>query len=567
VALGAGYGAKGRANSAFIINHQSGKWNFGLSYDNRFAGRTRKATSSRTNFELPAEYYLLQNRHDDRDEQTQNAKMNIGYNGKRNNWGFEVIANTGREDNLETLVSQVLSQDEVFQSKNSRFSSEHTREDVMEYALSYSRKFNDPRKNFSVNLSTSFNLDRENTDITTQSLNSDDTDLGEALLQRTANHQLSDISNVKTDYSLPIGKNAALEMGYKGIYRYTDANYQNLYNINNVYVNNPLASNEFHFREQVHAAYIQFRNYTGTKDSVRWKYDIGLRPEQVFNEGYAVSNGAHVKRDYFNLFPTANIAYYIKQTDHIKFSYSRRINRPNLESLNPFTDITDSLNQHSGNPYLRPELVHSLETGYNKEWKKVSFTINLFCRYANNIIRPYISLLPNGVALTQPMNFGNATTYGAESTLGLFASKYWSSNISGSIFQTNINGSSVNDEISNQGVSWYGKMINNFTLWKESKLQVTGNYNSPVIIPQGSRIAVYNVDMGFQQRVFKSRGAIGLVVTDIFNTQRSGLTASGTDFAYKRTFKVDTRAVLITFAYSFRTKLEEELLENKFSND
>lgn len=42
-ALGGGFGAHGRVNGSFMINHQTGKWNFGLAYDNRFANRTRKA--------------------------------------------------------------------------------------------------------------------------------------------------------------------------------------------------------------------------------------------------------------------------------------------------------------------------------------------------------------------------------------------------------------------------------------------------------------------------------------------------------------------------------------------
>ena len=56
VAIGTGYGAKGRVNSSFAINHQVGKWNIGLGYDNRFAARTRKATATRTNYFIPLNY-------------------------------------------------------------------------------------------------------------------------------------------------------------------------------------------------------------------------------------------------------------------------------------------------------------------------------------------------------------------------------------------------------------------------------------------------------------------------------------------------------------------------------
>jgi outer membrane receptor protein involved in Fe transport len=568
LALGAGYGNRERANASFIVNHQTKKWNFGLAYDDRYGVRTRKANAQRINFEIPKEYYLLQNRHDNRGEFTQNLKFNIDWNiNEKNSLNFEAIGNTGKEDNYETLVSEILDSASGFQSKNSRFSSEHVMEKVMEFALNYQRKFTDPRKSLNMNLSTSSDFDTENTDINTQSLYQDDSNQGDPFLQRTYNYQNSNVSNFRIDHALPLGKKGTVETGYKGIYRYTDADFQSQYNYSGAYVSNPLASNLFHFTEQVHAAYLQFRSYIGKPDSAKWKYDVGVRFEQVYNKGYGKNNNPYVKRDYFNFFPTANLAYFLNSGDFIKISFSRRINRPDLERLNPFIDITDSLNQHGGNPYLKPELINAFEAGFNKEWKKISLLINVFYRYATNIIRPYINLLPNGVALTQPVNFGNSTTYGAETILTVFPVRYWSFNLSASIYSLQIDGSNVSADLANNLVSYYGKLINNINLWKRSKLQVIANYNSPIATPQGSRIAVYYIDMGFQQKLFKEKGALGITFTDVFNTQKSGVTAAAPDFNYQRTFKIDTRAVILTFAYFFRSQFEEEALENKFSND
>ena len=568
VAIGTGYGAKGRINSSFMINHQRGKWNVGLAYDNRFAGRTRSAKSNRINFDLPTDYFLTQNRFDNRYEQTQNLKFNIDFNPKdKNSFSFEVIGNIDGQDNNETLISQVETQGSIFNSKNSRNSIELGREKVGELAFNYSRKFNDQRKTLAINVSSSFNYETENTNITTQSLNINDNNLGEPYLQRTSNYQNSNVSNFKIDYTHPIAKKGTLETGYKAITRFTNADFKNLSFQNNEYIINKNASSVFDFQEQVHAAYLQYKNYVGKVDSIKWKYDIGIRAEQVYNNGKVIGNALEFNRNYFNFFPTANVAYFINPSDFFKLSFTRRINRPGLGQLNPFIDITDSLNQHGGNPNLKPELVNALEVGYNKEWKKVSLSANAFYRYSTNIIRQYISLLNNGVALTQPANFGNATTYGFEGIVSIYPTKFWSLNTSVSLFQQNINGSNISADVANDVLSWYGKVINNFTLWKNSKLQLIGNYNSPIATPQGTKISIYNVDLGFQQKILKSKGALGLVMTDVFNTQKSGLTANASNFSYNRTFKVDTRALLITFAYSFGIKFKEELLENKFSND
>jgi outer membrane receptor protein involved in Fe transport len=566
--LGGGYGAHGRVNSSFIINHQSGKWNLGLAYDNRFAARTRKAEANRTNYDFPDEYYLIQKRFDNRLEQTQNLKFNIDYNpNDKNSFGLEAIGNMDGQDNDETLTSLFKTQTDSFNTKNSRESIEIGREKVAELALNYSRKFNDSRRKLAALISSSYNYETENTDITTKSLNASDAFVGDPFLQRTYNYQTSNVSNFKIDYVHPVTKNGVIETGYKGITRFTNANFQNQYFVNNEYVKNALASNIFNFREQIHAVYLQYRGYSGKIDSAKWKYDIGLRAEQVINHGEGISNNVNVSRRYFNIFPTANLVRYINTRDFAKLSYSRRINRPGLGQLNPFVDITDSLNQHGGNPYLLPELVNSLEAGYNKEWKKIMVSANLFYRYATNIIRTYIDLKSNGVALTLPVNYGSSTTYGIEGIMSVYPTTFWSANTSISFYQQNINGSNISADIANNVFSWYCKIINNFSLWKGSKLQLIANYNSPIGTPQGQKVAIYFADAGFQQKILKGKGGLGLVVTDLFNTQANGYSAYASNFSYSRKFKIDTRAILVTFAYSFGTSFKEELIENKFSND
>jgi outer membrane receptor protein involved in Fe transport len=565
VGLGAGYGAHGRVNSSFIINHQAGKWNFGLAYDNRFAGRTRQADANRTSFDVPLNYYLTQKRFDNRLEQTQNLKINIDFSpNEKNSFSFEAIGNLDGQDNDETLRSLFTTQSDSFNTKNSRESIEIGREKVAEFALNYQRKFAEKRKKLSMDVSTSFNYETENTNISTQSLNATDNQIGNPFLQQTSNYQNSNVSNLKIDFTQPLSLRSLLDIGYKGI---TNADFKNKSYVNNEYITNASLSNIFNFNEQIHAAYIQYRSYIGKIDSAKLKYDIGLRAEEVINEGKGLTNAINVSRQYFNLFPSANVAYYVNSTDFFKLGFNRRINRPGLGQLNPFTDITDSLNQHGGNPYLKPELVNALELGYNKEWKKISFTTNVFYRYSTNIIRNYIILNPNGVALTLPMNFGNSTTYGIESIISLFPTSFWSANVSASAYQQQIDGSNINSDVANNLFSWYGKITNNLTLWKGSKMQITVSYNAPVGTPQGQKVAIYYGDFGFQQKVFKGKGGLGLVITDVFNTQANGLKAYASNFSYSRKFKIDTRAILLTFAYSFGTKFKEEALENKFSND
>ena len=568
LALGAGLGAKGRANSSFIINHSNKKWNFGLGYDNRFAARTRKADSKRINFLQPNDYYVDQFRNDDRFEITQNLKLNIDYAlNDKNNFGIEIIANRNGEDNNETQNSTVRNQNNVFNYNNSRFSNELARENGIETNLNYTRKFDNTRKMLTVNFTSILDFDTENTNIDVTNFDSAGQISGNKTFEKTHNYSNGKEYTLQFDYSFPISKNGTIDTGFKSIFRKTSADFVAENFVNTSYVINPLASNTFNFAEQIHASYVQFRSYIGDEQSTKFKYDFGLRIEKVTNENQPTATTLGYNRIYFNYFPTANAAYYFKPADFLKINISKRINRPGLEQLNPFVDITDALNTHSGNPYLKPEIVNAVEIGYNKEYKQISFSTNVFYRNAKDIIKNLITLQSGGVTNVKPDNFGKSETYGFESITTVYPLKLWSSNLSFSIFQQKIEGTNINGDTFSNVQSWNGKLINTFTIFKEGKLQIINEYNSPIATPQGTRVAVNNMDIGYQQKIFHNRIGFGIVVTDVFNTRKSGFTASSPDFDYYRNFKIDTRAVLVTFAYTFGTKVKEEMMENKFSNE
>ena len=568
LALGAGFGAKGRANSSFIINHSNKKWNFGLGYDNRFAARTRKADSKRINFLQPNDYYVDQFRNDDRFEITQNLKLNIDYAlNDKNNFGIEIIANRNGEDNNETQNSTVKNQNNVFNYNNSRFSNELARENGIETNLNYTKKFDNTRKMLTVNFTSILDFDTENTNIDVTNFDSAGQISGNKTFEKTHNYSNGKEYTLQFDYSFPISKNGIIDTGLKSIFRKTSADFVAENFVNTSYVINPLASNTFNFEEQIHASYVQFRSFIGDEQSTKFKYDFGIRLEKVTNENQPTATTLGYNRIYFNYFPTANAAYYFKPTDFLKINVSKRINRPGLEQLNPFVDITDALNTHSGNPYLKPEIVNAVEIGYNKEYKQISFSTNVFYRNAKDIIKNLITLQSGGVTNVKPDNFGKSETYGFESITTVYPLKLWSSNLSFSIFQQKIEGTNINGDIFSNVQSWNGKLINTFTIFKEGKLQIINEYNSPIATPQGTRVAVNNMDVGYQQKIFYNRIGFGIVVTDVFNTRKSGFTASSPDFNYYRNFKIDTRAVLVTFAYTFGTKVKEEMMENKFSNE
>ncbi|MDQ6470752.1 outer membrane beta-barrel family protein [Flavobacterium sp. LHD-80] len=568
VVLGGGFGAKGRVNSSVLLNNKTEKWNIGLGYDNRFAGRTKKINADRTNYFIDDEHYIHQNRNDARTEGLQNLKFNVDYApNDKNTFSFEALGNIETQDNDETLYTQVNTSTNAFFSNNKRHSLELERSKVGELSFNYDRKFSDERKSLNTSITSSFGKHRENTDIDTYNYDEYQQQIGEAKLQRTHNYENQNISNAIVNYAFPVSEKTIVETGYKGTFRFFNSDFESADLVNGDYVVNPLASNIFKFNEQINAVYGMLNSFIGESENPKWKYNLGLRAENVSNTGATQNNSDRFSNNYLKLFPSASLQLNLKTDEFFKIGYSKRINRPDLDDLNPFIDITDALNPHGGNPYLKPEIIHIAEMSYNKDWKNYSLSANAFYRNTTDAIRQYAELLDNGVIFLQPKNIGSTITYGLETIFSLKPIGFYDANISITAFQQNINASNLGEDVVNNTFSWYGKIINNFVPWKGGKLQIIGNYNSALATAQGERIPIYNVDMGFQQKLGKGNARLGLVVTDMFNTLESGYKNNTLLFSNHRTNKSDTRALMLTFAYTFKSDFREKLLENQFSTE
>ncbi len=569
LALGLSAGAKGRVSSSILLNNKTKKWNFGLGYDNRFAGRIRKIDASRTNFNLPDTYLLNQKRDDERVERLQNLKANIDFMpNEKTSFAFEAIGSLEGQDNDESLNSLLYKQNKNFNANTDRHSVELANGKVAEFAFEYNQKFANPKTNLTINLSTSLNYDRENTDINTQALTETRSNIGNPALQKTHNYEDGNISTLQADYSLPIAEKGQIETGYKLILRHVQADFETADYLAGAYVINTAASNVFTFNEQVHALYVQYNAFLGNKDNPTWKYALGLRAEQVFNDGKTQNMGSSFSNDYLNIFPNADLTFFLHTGEFLKLSYGKRINRPSLGQLNPFVDITDILSPHSGNPKLNPEIIDAVELGYNKEWSHFSFSTNLFYRYATNTIRQFSKLQPNGANLRLPLNIGNAITYGLENVCNIHINNFYSVNASLSMFQQKLNATNITVDALQDAFGWNTKLINNIVPWSGGKLQIVGNYNSALATPQGKNVEQYYIDLGFQQKLGKSGNMrIGLTIVDIANTLQNGTINNTLDFSSYRYGKVDTRAIMITFGFSFKSAFKEKMLDNPFSKE
>ncbi|HWJ25469.1 MAG TPA: outer membrane beta-barrel family protein, partial [Flavisolibacter sp.] len=171
------------------------------------------------------------------------------------------------------------------------------------------------------------------------------------------------ISSIKADYEQNLGK-GKLGFGGKLAYINADNDFQRYNVYNGVKDLDKDRSNSFNYKENINALYVNYnRSFKGVI------LQAGLRAENTNTKGTSAglknTGSAYekydstFKRNYTDLFPSAAITFNKNPMSQFSLTYSRRIDRPAYQDLNPFEFKLDEYTYQKGNIDLRPQYTNS----------------------------------------------------------------------------------------------------------------------------------------------------------------------------------------------------------------
>ena len=354
------------------------------------------------------------------------------------------------------------------------------------------------------------------------------------------------VFTAQTDYTQPLG-NGKLEAGYRYTNRAVETDLAFYRNTNTVSTLDG-RSNDFSYAERIHAAY---GTYTGIAFD-KLGYQAGLRLEQTNTAGDLKTTNVQTAQNYFSAFPSANINYKPNATEELRLSFSRRIRRPNGEEVNPFPDYDSPTVLRSGNPNIRPEFTNAYELGFVKNWEKHSLSATTYFRRTEDQIQRFITINPdNGVTTVSFINFAKRDNYGVELISKNEVTKWWNllSTVNG--FRTEVSTGSAGGNVSNAGLGFSARVQSNMTLPAALTLQLTGNYNTPFVMAQGSFAGMSSMDLGLRKDFAKGLFNLALSVNDVFDTQRFEVNTAGYNFEQHAIRKRESRVLRLTFTTRF----------------
>lgn len=312
----------------------------------------------------------------------------------------------------------------------------------------------------------------------------------------------------------------------------------------------PSRSNHFIYTESIKSAYLNYKKNVG-----KWQFEGGLRVENSASSGklddaQTLSGSQPNDRNYTNLFPAVSVSLKPGLSHSFSLSYSKRIDRPAYQSLNPFIYLLDELSYWQGNPFLQPQISHKglLQYAY-----KSSTIIGLSYAYIDNFSVEVTDTANQTGIVMIPRNVGVQRHFALSLAQAFKPYAWWDINFNGTLF-------SIHNAIDfGKGRMYQPKQTAaRFSLQQGFKLpygltgEINGVFNSKRLVGANQFFgATSQVDLGMQKNLFGQKATLRLIFSDIYKGTK-GNSVQSIDGLYIRNYSYfEARQIKINFSYRF----------------
>lgn len=548
--INAGYGQAmyARFNGGGNINYRTEKWNFFTSYslynNNGFStfGVTRKFHDQASNDLLSV---FDQHQHQKNQSTSNSGKLAIDYYpNKKHSIGFFVngMANNGRETGgNQSLINDpsglLLSGSETASDANSKWQN-------VSANINYKWKIDTLGSEFSANLDYGYFNSGEKQLYTTNYFDNQYQFYGAPFIIRANLPSTVDIKSAKVDYTKYIGKKIKLETGLKTSYVATDNNAQYYNVISNQDIVDTTKTNHFKYTENINAAYANMMLEINDKLSLQ----AGLRVENTNAKGEQLTTDSTFYRHYTNLFPSGYITWKANKNNELSLGYSRRIDRPDYQALNPFIYFLDPYSYQQGNTLLLPQYSSSYEAshtfmGFLTTSFNYSHTKGVMTQVTSQVDSTHTTFVTT-------KNLRSQDTWSGSIMVPIPITKWFTSVNYITVYNSRYRGELQGGEFDKSATAFMLNSQNMFNFKKGWSAEITAFYMSKQVYGIFLMKPMSNITLGISKTFAKDRGTIKCSYSDIFwmNRFRGSVVYQNMDIA------MDTRYMSRVFAINFSWK-------------
>jgi iron complex outermembrane recepter protein len=429
-----------------------------------------------------------------------------------------------------------------------------SRRDNTSYNLNY--KYSNPKGR-----DLNFDVDYSNYDITTDQfltniyLNA----AGTVETSRDMTNMVSptdiNIYSAKGDYEQNF-KGGKLGVGGKTSFIKTDNDFRRYNVTGTVKALDKDKSNRFRYSENINAGYINYNKQL--KKGIM--YQVGVRLENTVTEGRSTGqkyvSGNYVpydstfKRNYTNLFPSASVTFNKNPKNQWSFSYSRRIDRPAYQDLNPFEFKLDAYTYQKGNTELTPQFTHSVSVTNIYRFK---LTTSLNYSHTQDVFSNLTDTLEKSKSFLSKKNLANQDNIGINISYP-FQHKAFSlyTNLNSYYSHFKADSTGLNKAVDVEVFSYRLFAQGSLKLGKTITAELSGWINGPSVWGGIFKTKLMGqMDIGLQQAILKGKGTLRLALSDVLGTFKFNSDATYSGQYIRVAGSQESRVFRVNFSYRF----------------
>lgn len=368
-----------------------------------------------------------------------------------------------------------------------------------------------------------------------------------------------DIFTAKADYSQNLlGGKVSLGLKYSQVVTDNTLEFYDVVDGTDIY--NTGRSNEFAYTENINAGYLNYARQINQK----LNFQVGIRAEQTNSLGVLTSSQStaldSVDRQYLNWFPSGGFTYTPNFNNIWSLTFSRRIQRPNYQSLNPFTWQVNELSYMQGNPFLQPKYANNVRVSHTFKYRfntslSYSYVEDFFAQISDTLGLTQSTLTTKNVADEQTINLGVSLPFSIKN--------WWNVFISVNAFHTSYIGTDDKFQAVDRFTgSFFGQ--NTFLLPAGFKFEVSGWFSSPSIWG-GTYLtkSMGAIDLAIEKRFFDERLSLRLSGSDIFYTAPWRAEMEYGELSISGSGGWESRIFRFNLSYNFGNKDVKKIRERK----
>lgn len=352
---------------------------------------------------------------------------------------------------------------------------------------------------------------------------------------------------VQSDWVQPIGKATLLELGVKTENRRIQYDFLARQQVGNSYLTYMGLDNGLDYSEHIHGGYAQLSSKIG-----KLSYLGGLRMEITSIRTAGRNEPYNNRKDYTRLFPTLHLDYALTAVSTLQAHYSRRINRPSLYQISPYTELTDLNAQNMGNPDLNPAYSDMYEFGFF--YRKNTLTINpsVYAQFTKAPLADYIFRNADAIFITMPVNIATENRQGFELNVVYNPLSTLQLNADLNIYRFQQSGTYNGFNYNFSAGSSSGRVSAMWKLAKRMSIQGRYYYSGTSATAQSRSQAVHWADFGISKTLLSDRLAIVADVTNIFDSRRYRTTTTGPDYTFSTMSRFNGARYRLSVAYKLK---------------